>query len=114
MKVGKTDQLQGWGVTVLRVATGTLFLVSGVRNLVLEHSGQLGGLLFESNVVVVGWLVELFGGAALVVELLTRWVSIPLAFLMLTNILLVHPPVGFYIEDKGLEYASLRLAASGA
>ena len=43
-------------------------------------------------IIVVGSLVEIICGAALVVRLLTRWVSIPLAILMLADIGVFYPP----------------------
>ena len=64
------------------------------------------------SIVVVGSLVELLCGAALVIGLCTRWVSLPLALLMPTNVLLVHPPHGPLVEDTKFEYALLRLAAA--
>ena len=57
-------------------------------------------------------LGEFLCGAALVVGLLTRWISIPLAMLMLADILVFHPPYEFFTQDQGYEYALLRLAAS--
>ena len=59
-------------------------------------------------------LGEFLCGAALVVGLLTRWISALLAFLMLANILVFHPPYYFFEQDTGYEYALLRLAASVA
>jgi len=107
--------MQGWGITVLRVATGSLFLWAAAHTLFLdfiEDSSQLGSLLPIVPIIVVGKLVELGCAAALVVGLLTRWVSVLLALLMLADILAFHPPSGFFVEDKGFEYALLRLAAS--
>jgi len=70
----------------------------------------LGSLLLVPF-VMVGSLVELLCGAALVVGLFTRWVSVPLALLMLADIVVFHPPYDLVEEDKGFEYAVLRLAA---
>jgi|SRR5215210_2704232 len=109
----KTTQRQDWGIAVLRVVTGYLFLASGAHKLFIEDLGYLVSLLPVSIIVVLS-LGELLCGAALLVGLLTRWVSIPLAFLMLADILVVHPPDEFLIQDHGYEYASLRLAASVA
>jgi putative oxidoreductase len=106
--------LQAWGITLLRVGTGIVSLEAagqklGVQNLFLQHFTQLPGPIF-----IVGSLVELFCGAALVVGLLTRWVSIPLALLMLADILAIHLPSGFFAADEKFEHALLRLAASAA
>ncbi len=110
MQAAKIPELQNWGITVLRVVTGTLFLGSGVYDLFVDVS-QLGSSL-PISIIVVGKLVEIVCGAALVIGLFTRWVSVPLAFIMLANIAIVHPPYGFVVADTGFEYALLRLAAS--
>ena len=106
----KTTQLQGWGIVILRVVTGYLFLASGVHKLFIEDLSQSGSSL-PVPIVVVSSLGELLCGVALIVGLLTRWVCIPLAILMLADILVVHPPYEFLAQDHGYEYASLRLAA---
>ena len=107
----KTTQLHGWGIAVLRVVTGYLFLASGVHKLFIEDLSQLGVSLPLPVLAAIS-LGEILCGAALVVGLLTRWVSIPLALLMVVDILVLHLPYAFFEQDRGYEYASLRLAAS--
>ena len=111
----KTTRLQGWGIPLLRVVTGYLFLASGVDKLFIngppEVPPELGGLLPVAIVVMIS-LGELVCGAALVAGLLTRLVSILLALLMVADILMIHPPDAFFEQDAGYEYALLRLAAS--
>lgn len=106
----KTMQLQGWGIAILRVVTGYLFLASGVHKLFIEDLSKAGSSL-PVPIVVVGSLGELLCGAALIVGLLTRWVSIPLAILMLADVVVFHPPNELFSQDSGFESASLRLAA---
>ncbi len=111
----KITQLQGWGIAILRVVTGSLFLASGVNNLSIAYFfGDPGSSLTLWYIFLVGSPVELFCGAALAVGLLTRWVSVPLAILMLTDIAVFHPPDESIFQDRGFEYASLRLGASVA
>jgi putative oxidoreductase len=105
-----TARLQGWGIAILRVVTGYLFLASGVHKIFVEYLGQSDSSIYVP-IVVVGSMVELFCGAALIVGLLTRWVSVPLALLMLADVVVVHPPYEVFAQDAGYEYASLRLAA---
>jgi putative oxidoreductase len=107
----KTTQLQGWAIAVLRVVTGYLFFVSGVYKVFIQDPYELNNLLpvYMGTALSLG---ELACGAALVVGLLTRWVSVPLALLMLADILVFHPPDSFFEQDHGYEYALLRLAAS--
>jgi putative oxidoreductase len=98
----KTTQLQGWGIAILRVLTGYLFLAAGGHKLLHEDPGPI---------LVAGSLGELLFGAALIVGLLTRWLSVPLAILMLADILVFHPPYELFEQDHGYEYALLRLGA---
>src|SRR5215210_7671037 len=109
----KTTQLQGWGIAILRVLTGYLFLAAGVHKLFYEGFEGLGPLSSSSYVpiVVASSLGELVFGAALIIGLLTRWVSIPLAILMLADIAVFHPPYDLLVQDTGYEYALLRLGA---
>ena len=99
----KTTQLQGWGIAILRVLTGYLFLAAGVTKLFYEED--------HGPIIVVSSLGEIVFGAALIVGLLTRWISIPLAILMLADILVFHPPYDLFEQDHGYEYALLRLGA---
>ena len=110
--ISRTPRFQGWGIAVLRVVVGYLFLAAGVSKLFSDPNE-----LDISLPIAIGAalsLTELVGGAALIVGLLTRWVSVPLALLMLANILVFHLPDTVFEQDKGYEYALLRLAASVA
>jgi putative oxidoreductase len=112
-------RVQGWGLTILRVVTGIVFLISGGHKLfgtdtdlstLAEKLGELP-VPFPLLVATTGTLVVFLCGAALLLGLLTRWVSIPLAVVMVIDILLFHPPSGgFFVEDNGYEYALLRFA----
>ena len=106
----KTTQLQGWGIAILRVLTGYLFLAAGVDKLFIGHLGPWDSPLYVPF-GVAGSLGELVFGAALIVGLLTRWVSIPLAILMLADILVVHTPNELFEADPKYESALLRLGA---
>ena len=101
--------MHAWGITLLRLVTGIVSLGAGLQNLLLEGSSQL-----PEPILIVGSLVELLCGAALVAGLLTRWVSAALALLMLADILVFHPPNGVFVGDEGFEHALLRLAAGAA
>ena len=109
MQSAKSTKLQAWGITLLRIATGIVFLGAAVQNLFLHSSSQL-----PDPTVIVGSSVELVCAAALIAGLLTRWVCIPLVLLMLADILVMHPPSGYFAGDEGFEHAFLRLVASAA
>jgi putative oxidoreductase len=91
---------------------GYLFLVSGVEKVFSDTPTPFGiSISLPLPISVALMLTEILGGVALILGLLTRWVSVPLAFLMLTDLLVVHPP-NTLLEDQEYGYALIRLAAS--
>ncbi len=113
-----TPQSHGWGITILRTVTGTIFLLSGVQKLFITGPHIFTELIVELGspsplaVATGGSLVELLCGLALVVGLFTRLLCVPLALLMAGDILLIHGPNGFFVDNNGYEYALLRLTAT--
>lgn len=124
MNDDKPTWLQQWGIAVLRVGTGIVFLLGGVHKLFIHgFSGtaeSVGGHLGSSlavPVAVVVLLVEPVCGMGLVLGLFTRLVSVPLAAGMLVDVLLIHPPSSFFgalENDASTESAMIRLVASSA
>jgi putative oxidoreductase len=109
----------GWGIAILRVATGIIFIGHGApkfgwvdeRNLagtagMLENIGVPLPLI--SAAVLASF--ETFGGALLVIGLLTRVWSAGLAFAMLLAVTLVHLPNGMFGEG-GYQWALLLMAS---
>src|SRR6267143_5564374 len=79
-----------WGVTVVRVSTGVIFLVHGVQKFV----GGLGGVTaFFAKVGVPApgvmgpfvAILEVVGGVLLIVGLATRWISLLFAIEMIVT-----------------------------
>ena len=108
-------QLQQWGMTILRVALGVTFFMHGWQKLfqmgipgVAGFFGQVGVPAPMAAATLVS-LLELVGGALLIVGLFTRWVSVPLAIDMLVASLLVHLPAGFFAPN-GVELVFVLLA----
>lgn len=104
----------------LRLGLGVIFFVHGAQKLFgwfggsgLEGTAQtLGSLgLVPGNFwAVVVALLETFGGAALLLGLLTRWVALALALEMAVALVLVHLPAGFAATQGGVEFPLALLA----
>jgi putative oxidoreductase len=108
---------QPWGLTVLRVVVGAVFVIHGCQKLfILGFQGVAGflgslGVPAPAVAAVVLTLVEFVGGALLVLGLLTRWAAWLLAIDMVGAILLVHLKKGFF-NPQGFEYPLTLLAAN--
>ncbi|MGH7376481.1 MAG: DoxX family protein [Candidatus Methylomirabilales bacterium] len=112
-------QRQGWGITVLRVVVGIVFLVHGGQKLFVFGFGGVANFLGQVGIpapmlaAVVVTAVEFLGGLALLLGLFTRLAAIPLAINMLVAILTVHLKAGFFLPN-GYEFALTLLAATVA
>jgi putative oxidoreductase len=119
---------RSWGLTVLRVIVGIVFLVHGSQKVfgfgyhgvtgMFAHMGiPLPGV---SAAIVMG--VEFVGGIALILGLATRLAASLNAIDMIVAILMVHLKNGFSAQGNGYEYPltllgatiCLALAGSGA
>lgn len=106
-----------WGLTVLRVVVGAVFLMHGCQKLfVMGFHGVAGflgvlGVPAPAVAAVVLTLVEFVGGALLVLGLFTRWAAWLLSIDMVMAILLVHLKKGFF-NPQGFEYPLTLLAAN--
>src|ERR671921_2669812 len=109
MEAERIAKVQGWGLTILRVVVGIVFLVHGLQKLFLMGFGGVAGMMEGLGVPAPGLfaiiltLVELLGGLALILGLFTRVVAIPLAVDMLVATLMVHLPNGFFTVPNGGE-----------
>ena len=108
-----------WGITVLRVVIGAVFLAHGWQKAFVMGHAQVAGFLSRLGIpvpevaAVLLIATELFGGAALLLGLFTRWAAIPLAFAMLVAIVTVHLKNGFFAPG-GYEYPLTMLASTVA
>ncbi len=119
MNTNGLTQIQGWGITALRVVVGIVFLVHGGQKLFVWGFGGVAGFLGQVGIpapmlaAVIVTLVEFLGGLALLLGLFTRWAAIPLAINMAVAILTVHLRAGFFLPN-GYEFALTLLAANVA
>ena len=108
-----------WGITILRVMVGIVFLAHGGQKVFVYGFSGVQGAFGQMGIpmpTVMGpfvALLELVGGLLLVVGVGTRWVSILLAIEMAVAVLKVHLSHGFFLPG-GFEYALMMFAASCA
>ncbi len=110
-------QGQAWGITILRVVLGIVFVMHGGQKLFIYGFSGVAGLMGRVGIplpllsAVVVTAVEFLGGAALLLGLLTRWAAALLAINMLVAMVVVHLRAGFFLPN-GFEYTLTLLAAN--
>lgn len=114
----------GWGITVLRIIVGIIFMAHGSQKLFGWFGG--GGLagtaqFMESLGLTPGTLMaalsggaEFFGGLALVIGLLARPAAVALIGLLLVAIFSVHIHNGLFMQNNGYEFALALLGGAVA
>lgn len=108
------------GVTVLRIVVGFLFAAHGWQKFnewTIEGTqaafGDMGIPLADATAPVVAAL-ELIGGIALILGVLTRPMALLLTINMLGAFVLVHLTEGIFVENNGFELVLLLGAAAVA
>jgi putative oxidoreductase len=107
---------QSWAFTIFRVVVGGVFLAHGIQKFFMYGLHGVAGAFASMGIPapavtsVLVAVVELLGGAALIVGFLTRWAAALNGFDMVVAILLVHLKNGFF-SPMGVEYPLTLLAA---
>ena len=117
--------MHGGGITILRLVLGVVFLAHGLPKLLPVFGGSPTetAAMFEASglhpalllVLIVG-VIELFGGAAIILGVWTRFAAILLAINMGVAIWKIHLPHGFFLNlslepgvGHGYEFAMVLL-----
>ena len=112
--------VSGWGLTVLRVVVGIVFLAHGFDKFFLTGIGGIGGFFGQIGVPVPGFTavlvatIELVGGAALIAGFYTRIAALLLGIITLVAMFLVHISNGFFSSNGGIELTLTLTAACAA
>jgi putative oxidoreductase len=110
-----TPSQQQLGVAIVRIFTGIVFFMHGWQKVFQFGFPGVTGAFTKMGVPMPGVmgpfiaLLELLGGLALIIGLLTRLAALGLMFDMLGAILLVHLAGGFFLP-AGYEYALVLFA----
>jgi putative oxidoreductase len=108
--------LQSWGLAVLRVVVGIVFLVHGYQKLFTFGFHGVAGMLGHMGVPLPGFfavvvtLVEFVGGILLILGVAPRIAAALIAIDMIVAILVVHLRKGFF-SPGGFEFPLTLLAA---
>ena len=104
---------------ILRFALGAVFIAHGWQKFfqftIPGAQGAFGtmGIPAAEIAAPVSASLELVGGTALILGLVTRIVAAALAVQMLAALVLVHLPAGMFVDQGGMEFV-LVLAAGAA
>lgn len=115
-----------FGIALIRIVVGFVFVMHGQQKFFEMGVGNLEswfgslGIPAPALAAMVVSLVELVGGAALIVGVFTRVFGMLLAVDMIVALVVVHLPNGFFAANNGVELvlvlgaASLGLVLTGA
>jgi putative oxidoreductase len=109
-----------YGVTLLRLILGIVYIMHGYLALVINGPAGMTAYNAKAGVPfpeIAAWYVILahgLGGILLVLGLFTRWAALANVPVMLGALLFVHLPNGFWAFKNGYEYVLVLVVASVA
>lgn len=118
-----TDTAAAWAprlLSIFRIVSGLLFLSHGLVKLAGFPAGAQPGQVPLGSIYGVAGILELVGGAAIILGLFTRPVAFLLSGQMAVAYFMAHAPQGFYPVLNGGEaailycFGFLYIAAAGA
>lgn len=107
---------RSWGITILRVVIGVVFVMHGGQKLFVNGLDGVAGFMEQIGIPLpylsgaMATFTELLGGLALVAGAFTRLAAIPLGFTMVVATVTVHLKGGFFLP-AGFEYTLVLFAA---
>jgi putative oxidoreductase len=116
------DAHAAWGLAVIRIVLGVIFLAHGGQKVLGVWGGQgleatVAGMA-KGGIPAIGAyaaaFTEFLGGIGLIVGVLSRFWGVGLAITMLVAMIKVHGPNGFFLQASGYEYNLALLAMSVA
>ena len=116
---GASPSLESYGVTILRVVLGAIFVMHAYY--ALFQYGIRGTIAFQRSLglplpEIGAWYVVIahgIGGALIVLGVITRWAALVNLPIMAGAFFLVHLKQGFFMgRDGGYEYVLLVLACN--
>lgn len=107
-----------WAPLPIRLVVGYGFMAHGYAKLSRgpETFANVLHTLGVPEPLLAAWaatLTELIGGAAIMAGVLIPWASIPMAFVLLTALVTVHLPYGFFsvkfaeVTEAGIKFGSV-------
>ncbi|SDS29374.1 DoxX family protein [Corynebacterium timonense] len=109
--------VRDFALFLVRIVVGAVFVARGYRAWFDVGMAQTARGLGEAGMpqptlsAYISGTVELIGGAFLIIGLLTTIVASVLALLVLAAGYFVHLSQGFFLEDGGIEYPMVLVAA---